>query len=225
MDLACLLTGYEAPDLVDVGHCQLEKRSAAAFSKLQQAGKAAGFDLQLVSGYRSFQRQLLIWNGKLTGLRPVFDAAMSRVDLQQLSGFAKLEAVLLYSALPGGSRHHWGTDLDLYDAAAVPADYQPQLLASEYLPGGPFAAANAWLSQQAGQYGFFRPYQRYCGGVAAEPWHFSFQPMASIYLQQFQPQMLHTALQNAEVIEKDLILQHLPIIFDRYIRTICEEIL
>ena len=32
---------------------------------------------------------------------------------------ALIETILLWSALPGGSRHHWGTDVDVFDAAAV----------------------------------------------------------------------------------------------------------
>ena len=34
---------------------------------------------------------------------------------------ARIDAILCWSALPGGSRHHWGTDCDVIDAAALPA--------------------------------------------------------------------------------------------------------
>ncbi|CAM5189250.1 M15 family metallopeptidase [Alishewanella longhuensis] len=88
---------------------------------------------------------------------------------------------MLYSALPGASRHHWGTELDIYDAAAVPADYQPQLLPAEYASGGPFYKLAWWLECHAAEYGFFLPYKRYQGGVAAEPWHISYQPLAKPY--------------------------------------------
>ena len=37
-----------------------------------------------------------------------------------------------WSAIPGSSRHHWGTDLDVYDAAAVTPDYQVQLTPQEW---------------------------------------------------------------------------------------------
>ena len=37
---------------------------------------------------------------------------------------SECDAILLWSALPGASRHHWGTDFDVFDRAAVPPDYR-----------------------------------------------------------------------------------------------------
>jgi LAS superfamily LD-carboxypeptidase LdcB len=92
MDHSLLLTGREPPDLVDIGTLQLERQTAAAFTQMQYAAAQDGFDLQLVSGYRSFERQAAIWRAKLSGLRPVFDARQQKLDLATLQGFAKLEA-------------------------------------------------------------------------------------------------------------------------------------
>ena len=39
--------------------------------------------------------------------------------MAQLSPAERIEAILRWSALPGASRHHWGTDLDLIDAHAI----------------------------------------------------------------------------------------------------------
>jgi len=222
MDLSLQLTGRELPDLVDIGSLQLERQTAAAFRQMQVAAAQEGFDIQLVSAYRSFERQAAIWRAKLSGLRPVYAANQQQVDLTVLQGFAKLEAVLLYSALPGASRHHWGTDVDLYDAAAVPADYQVQLQASEYQAGGPFARLSVWLAEHALEFGFFLPYRQYRGGVAAEPWHVSYLPLAGPYLQQFSLDMLQAAVVNGHLPEQDLILAHLPVIFERYVTTVCE---
>ena len=222
MDLSLLLTGRELPDLVDIGAWQLERQTAAAFSRLQSAAAQDGFDIQLVSAYRNFERQSAIWRAKLSGQRPVFDARHQQVDLHALQGFSKLEAVLLYSALPGASRHHWGTDFDLYDAAAVDADYQVQLLEHEYQHDGPFAGLSAWLAVHAIKFGFFLPYRQYRGGVAAEPWHLSFLPLSGPYLRQFSLTMLQQAIASAELPEQDLILAQLPVIFERYVTTICE---
>lgn len=222
MDHSLLLTGREPPDLVDIGTLQLERQTAAAFVQMQYAAAQDGFDLQLVSGYRSFERQTAIWRAKLSGLRPVFDARQQKIDLNTLQGFAKLEAVLLYSALPGASRHHWGTDFDLYDAAAVDRDYQVQLLEHEYQAGGPFAPMCAWLKVHAIEFGFFLPYRQYRGGVAAEPWHLSYLPLSAQYLKQFSLAMLRQAIESADLPEQSLILQQLPVIFERYVITICD---
>ena len=222
MDLSLLLTGRTPPDLVEIGQLQLERQTAAAFAQMQFAAAQDGFDLQLVSGYRSFERQAAIWRAKLHGFRPVFDAKQQKIDLASLQGFAKLEAVLLYSALPGASRHHWGTDFDLYDAAAVNRDYQVQLLESEYQADGPFAPMCDWLKVHAIEFGFFLPYRQYRGGVAAEPWHLSYLPLAKAYLEKFSLAMLQQAIESADLPEQSLIQQQLPVIFERYVSTICD---
>jgi len=224
MDLSLLLTGRALPDLVDVGALQLERETAAAFARMQHAAALDGFDLQLVSAYRSFERQAAIWRAKLSGQRPVYDAMQQPVDLNTRQGFAKLEAVLLYSALPGASRHHWGTDFDLYDAAAVDSDYRVQLLGSEYQSDGPFAPMSSWLQVHAIEFGFFLPYRQYRGGVAAEPWHLSYRPLAVGYLQQFSLNMLQQAIECTDLPEQSLILQQLPVIFERYVTTICDQV-
>lgn len=231
MNLAKLLTGLEPPDLVSVDTAgaittlQLERQSAAAFEKMQQAARLDGIELAVVSAYRSFERQATIWNGKMSGLRAVYDQQQQRLDIHQLTGFAKLEAVLLYSALPGASRHHWGTDMDVFDAAAVDSNYQLLLLEAEYQPGGPFAKLGLWLAKYAGDFGFFKPYQQYKGGVAAEPWHLSYRPLSETYLHQFDLRMLQHAIEQSELIEKPQILMHLPEIIQRFVLNIDTEAL
>ncbi len=229
MSLSRLLTGLEPPDLVAISATnpalQLERQSAAALEKMQQAARLDGIDLQAMSAYRSFDRQAAIWNGKMSGSRAVYDQQQQQLDIHQFSGFAKLEAVLLYSALPGASRHHWGTDLDVFDAAAVDSNYQLQLLEAEYQAGGPFHKLALWLGRYAGDFGFFRPYQKYQGGVAAEPWHLSYRPLSDRYLQQFELLMLQQAIEQSSLSEKVLIQQYLPDIFQRYVFNICKEAL
>ena len=36
--------------------------------------------------------------------------------------------ILEWSALPGASRHHWGSEFDVFDLAALPEGYRVQLL-------------------------------------------------------------------------------------------------
>lgn len=224
MSLAQRLTGFDDSALVE-----LEQRHRllpdvkAAYLRMQQAAALEGIELALVSSYRSFAQQARIWTAKYTGQRPVYNKAQQQVDIHALDGFAKIEAILLYSALPGASRHHWGTDLDLYDKAAVTADYQVQLLDAEYQSGGPFYALDQWLSQHAAQFGFFRPYQRDQGGVAKEAWHLSYRPVAEGYLNRFDEAMLSAAIAQSELPDKTLLLEHIPLIFKRYVCTICKD--
>ena len=93
--------------------------------------------------------------------------------------------ILRFSALPGTSRHHWGTDLDVYDAGALEvAGVSLQLRPREYAGGGHQASLAEWLDHQVNAgtaEGFFRPYRSAHAGVAPEPWHLSYQPLASVF--------------------------------------------
>jgi len=160
---------------------RLQAAAARAFSLLQLDAREAGFELAVASGFRSYDRQLAIWNGKARGQRPVHDDAGREVELATLTRREQLRAILRYSALPGTSRHHWGTDLDVYDAAAVPADYRLQLSPQEVAAGGPFDPLHCWLDERMAanrSRGFFRPYATDTGGVAPARWHLSFAPLA-----------------------------------------------
>jgi LAS superfamily LD-carboxypeptidase LdcB len=176
------LTGRRDTHLVGLASGdRLQAAAAQAFMALQADARAAGFDLEIASSFRSYARQLAIWNGKASGQRKVYDDAGCEVDLASLSPRAQLRAILRYSAIPGTSRHHWGTDLDIYDAAAVPGDYRVQLSPQEVAPSGLFDHLHNWLDQRmaAGEsHGFYRPYATDRGGVAPERWHLSYAPLA-----------------------------------------------
>jgi LAS superfamily LD-carboxypeptidase LdcB len=154
---------------------------------LKARAKSEGIELLVASSFRSFDRQLKIWNDKFLGKRPVYDCTNNLVDLTDLTDWQKVEAILAFSAIPGTSRHHWGTDFDVYDGNAITLDYRLQLTPSEYSCDGPFNHLNIWLSQQAST-GLFRPYvqsQYPHLKVAEEPWHISFTPRAAAYEAEF----------------------------------------
>lgn len=148
---------------------------------LREKARQSGIELAIASSFRSFDRQLLICREKVSGKRPLYGVDGEPVLVRQLSPQSTLNALLRWSALPGLSRHHWGTDLDIYDAAAVDAEYRLQLTVAEYAPGGPFSGLNDWLSGQIDTgdcCGFYRPYSIDRGGVAPEPWHISYRPLS-----------------------------------------------
>lgn len=171
------LTGVDEGHLVEVpgGH-RLCPTVAEAFAALQSDAADAGFDLRIASGFRSFERQRAIWNAKAGGARPVHDDRGRPVDMPRLAATDQLRAILRFSALPGASRHHWGTDLDVYDAAAVAADYRVQLTPDEVADNGVFGQLHRWLDRRMAtgcSHGFYRPYGVDRGGVAPERWHLS----------------------------------------------------
>jgi len=176
------LTGLDDSHLVSVtGNHRLQADVAEAFTCLQRDAAQAGFELTIASSFRSFSRQLLIWNGKASGERAVHDDGGVPVDMAALPAMEQVHAILRYSALPGASRHHWGTDMDIFDAAALPEGQNVQLVPGEVAPGGIFDPLHNWLDERMAadeSQGFFRPYGVDRGGVAPERWHLSYAPLA-----------------------------------------------
>lgn len=188
--------------------------------RLQSAARQAGFEPVIASGFRSYQRQLLIWNGKARGERPVLDARGAALVLDGLCEWDIAQAILRWSALPGASRHHWGTDIDVYDSAAVASDYVVQLTPDEVAESGPFGPFHRWLDQRIARgdcFGFFRPYNSECGGVAPERWHLSYAPLA-LYYQRYQTvSRLLPALESPALALGDCVREHWADIFARFI--------
>jgi LAS superfamily LD-carboxypeptidase LdcB len=213
------LTGQARTHIADLPEppCLLHAHVVAAFLGLRRAAAADGLDLAAQSSFRDFQRQLAIWNGKFSGTRPVFDAAGSVLETAALTPAARVDAILLWSALPGASRHHWGTDLDLIDRNATAPGYQVQLTQAEFSAGGPFAALGLWLEANAPRFGFFRPYQGVRSGVQPEPWHFSFAPVAEKARRDLTPQILRAAIEAAPVLGKEVVLARLEELHQRYV--------
>jgi LAS superfamily LD-carboxypeptidase LdcB len=216
------LTGHSRALVVDLAApaCSLHRAMAAPLLALRAAAAADGIDLLPVSSFRDFDRQLAIWNGKCRGERPLHNASGELLDARKLDEDQLVDAILEWSALPGASRHHWGTDLDVIDAAAMPAGYRPQLVPREYASDGVFGRLNHWLDTNAAQYGFFRPYEVYRGGVRREPWHLSYAPVAQAALQQYSVQVLQQALADCELLARDAVTRALPRIVERYVRNI-----
>lgn len=187
------------------------------FRALQTSARKAGFNLQIASGFRSFERQLLIWNNKYTGKTPILAKDESVLSIKQLSEQEKLFAILHWSALPGASRHHWGTDFDIYDPTLLPEGKSLQLTCSEYQPSGYFFELDQWLSENMARHDFYRPYQDYQGGVSAEPWHISYQPLAQQCLHSLTVAVIHDLIIENNILGKSLICQQLPIIYKQYI--------
>ena len=200
--------------------CLLHAEVVAPFLNLRRAALDEGFDLAPMSSFRDFARQLNIWNGKFSGERPMFDAGGAKLDAKSLAPRERIDAILLWSALPGASRHHWGTDLDLVDRRLSEAGYQIKLTREEFAPGGPFAPLNLWLTANAPRFGFFRPFQGVRSGVQPEPWHFSFAPIAEKARQRLGPEVLRNALAGAPLLGKEEVLGSLDELHARYVATI-----
>lgn len=188
------------------------------FLALQTSAQKSGIDLQLVSSFRNFEKQCNIWNKKWNGQLPTLSANNQPIDMSALADNEKMHAIMRWSALPGASRHHWGTDIDVYDKSAVVKSGQKfQLIAEEYTGNGPCAALNSWLTEYSEEFGFYRPYSRYCGGIGAEPWHLSFHSLAVNISEQFDKLQLLALIKSSSLAGKPTVMQHFEQIYCQYI--------
>jgi LAS superfamily LD-carboxypeptidase LdcB len=196
---------------------RLHAQAIDAVNALREAAARAGHDLAIVSSFRDFSRQSGIWNRKFRGEQAVLDREGRPLEITAMNGPERVRAILLWSALPGASRHHWGTDFDVYDRAAVPQAFRPELTVAEYTGSGPFVRLDAWLGANLGNYGFFRPYRTDRGGVHPEPWHLSYAPVSVPALRSLTLEVLTAALAESDLEGREHVLAGLPEIHDKYV--------
>ncbi|NPU96785.1 MAG: M15 family metallopeptidase [Candidatus Omnitrophica bacterium] len=181
------LLGLRRPPLFGEGF-NLRQSAADAFEAMRHAAKKDGFQLHSVSSFRGFDHQLTIWNRKFRQLRQ-----------QGFPAHDILWKIIQYSSIPGSSRHHWGTDLDIIDRnQPSPAD---PLLAEHFAAGGIYHPLYQWLLVNAPTYGFYEVYtndpQR--TGFAYEPWHWSYSELSIPFLQEFSRIDLFQHLKNSSM--------------------------
>ncbi len=216
------LTGRARTHVVqrdDLG-AALHHEALGPFLSLKSAAAREGIAIEIASAYRDFAAQQRIWDRKYRGERPLYDASGNVRDHAAMSESELVDAIACWSAVPGASRHHWGSDIDVIDRAAVPAGYRVRLLPDEAEPGGVFRRLHEWLDAHMASFGFYRPYRTYRGGVYPEPWHLSYAPVSAAALEALTPEMVERALRNSSILGKDLVLSQLSGIHRRYVANV-----
>ena len=192
------------------------------FLALREAAAREGIELAICSGFRDFEAQCRIWNLKYRGERPCFDARGNVRDYATLGAGELIDAILVWSALPGASRHHWGCDIDVIDRAALPPDYRVRLLPDEVEPGGVFHRMHLWLDENAARFGFFRPYREYRGGVYPEPWHLSYAAVAVPAIALLSEEIIAGAIRTSDMLGSAAVLNRLPEIFRSHVINVAD---
>jgi LAS superfamily LD-carboxypeptidase LdcB len=213
------VTGRIATHVHDLAEpaCVLHPHAGEGLRAMCAEARQAGIQLSVVSAFRDFNRQLVIWSQKFSGQRPLLDRAGALIDRTKLYESALIDAILIWSALPGASRHHWGSDFDVVDGAALAAGERAQLVPQEYGPGGRFERLSGWLDSNMGRFGFFRPFATDRGGVQPEPWHLSFAAVAVPALRVLSLDVLREAIQEADMPGQQAVLARLPEVYERYV--------
>ena len=163
------------PLLVRVGAMHTERNNIyllkavyEAYKKMHKAALADGVKLRIISGHRVFYEQIheweLRWNNPRTNTVFANDIERARY-------------VLRFRSMPGTSRHHWGTDIDLNS------------LSTAYFETEEGRKVYQWLVENASFFGFYQPYTAIDYnrpfGYREEKWHWSYKPLAQPMLNKY----------------------------------------
>lgn len=183
------LLGKGTPLLTKTSTYRLRPEAAIAFEKMKVAASKEGIDFKVVSSYRDYEHQNRIWERKYV-----------RFTKSGLSPIQSIEKIIEYSTIPGTSRHHWGTDIDIVDAK--PRIKGDLLVPSKFHGIGPFCAFKEWMDEHANAFGFYLVYTDLPTrkGFNYEPWHYSYKPLSQIYLKAYQNIDIKLQLQTAKLL-------------------------
>jgi hypothetical protein len=170
-----ILIGKGKPQLVGSTFSMLPEVKVALEIMTHDA-KNDGIEITVVSAYRSYERQKSIWNSKFI-----------KLEKKGFKNLAIIDQIIKYSTIPGTSRHHWGTDIDIIDGSQTSKG--DLLVTNKFHGNGPYNKLRKWMDTNAEKFGFIKPYNRdpERKGFLYEPWHYSYAmksiPMLNAYLE------------------------------------------
>lgn len=171
----------------DKSSIYLRKPAYGAFVRMVQAAQEDSVALRIISATRNFAAQKRIWEAKWKGRRKVNGQVLNIMIPNPTQRALK---ILEYSSMPGTSRHHWGTDIDL------------NALTNSYFTKGEGKKVYDWLQMHAAEYGFCQVYTEQGKdrpeGYQEEKWHWSYLPLAQQFLQQYNEKISYDDLGEFE---------------------------
>jgi zinc D-Ala-D-Ala carboxypeptidase len=154
----------------------LRKEAYDAFVRMEEEAAKAGIQLNIISATRNFDYQKGIWERK-----------WQRSKYMGWQEVEKVKDIMQYSSMPGTSRHHWGTDIDLNS------------LNNTYFESGKGANDYNWLKANAERFGYYQVYAKKDSGrtgYSDEKWHWSYMPLASQFLEQYNQLVTNESIQG-----------------------------
>jgi len=156
----------------------LHKQAYGAFVAMAEEARNAGIVLTILSATRTFRHQKEIWETKWNEWP--FEEEHEKRAL----------TILQYTSMPGASRHHWGTDIDINS------------LENGYFEKGEGLKAYSWLKIRARDFGFGQPYTAKGidrpFGHEEEKWHWSYLPLSRKMLNRYLKKISHRDLNGFE---------------------------
>jgi LAS superfamily LD-carboxypeptidase LdcB len=202
---------YSLNDLIGKGNLKLygagynlQKEAHESFLLMQKEALKSGIKIKIVSSYRSYERQKSIWSRKYKQFLE-----------EGLSPEKAILKIIEYSTIPGTSRHHWGTDIDIIDAAMQRP--KSALETAHFEGDGVYVKLKAWLDDHAGEYGFCIVYTNQEGrkGFKYEPWHYSFESISKPMLAQYRKIDIQSLLKEDKLLGSKFLTDYF---IDRYIK-------
>jgi LAS superfamily LD-carboxypeptidase LdcB len=160
-------SGFQRIDATYTGKSDiyLRKEAYEAFKRMYEAALKEGIALTILSATRNFDAQKAIWERK-----------WKRPQYQGKSDLERIVDIMKFSSMPGTSRHHWGTDIDMNS------------LEPAYFKQGKGLLIYQWLNAHAAEYGYYQTYTSKNDGRSGyeeEAWHWSYLPLAGPMLKAF----------------------------------------
>ena len=135
-------TSFKKEDLLGQGKLnfydesiRLRPEAGKAFVAMREAALEEGIEIEIVSAYRSYERQKFIWNRKF------YSNAKKGISPKE-----NINKIIEYSTLPGTSRHHWGTDIDIIDGKKPKEG--DLLLEEKFHENGPYVRLREWMEKK-----------------------------------------------------------------------------
>ncbi|MEP0263868.1 M15 family metallopeptidase [Dokdonia sp.] len=183
------LLGKGSPLLHTGTNYRLRPEAATAFEDMRKAALKDKIQIKAVSSYRDYAHQNRIWERKYNRFRE-----------SGLSPIASIQKIIAYSTIPGTSRHHWGTDIDLIDG--TPKVNGDVLVPSKFHGSGPFCDFKEWMDEHSQEFGFYLVYTDTPSrkGFKYEPWHYSYAPLSKKYLRTYKTLDIKAILQKEQLV-------------------------
>ena len=156
---------------------KLQKEAYTALSKMIKDASRKGVKLKVVSSYRNFSHQNKIWKRKY-----------NKFISQGFSPKKAVNKIKEYTAIPGTSRHHWGTDVDINNGQNSLTNSNKKVFIT-------------WMDENAHKYGFYRAYtnNKFRAGYSYESWHYSYRNLSKPMLSQYNQLDLEKILENEKI--------------------------
>ncbi|GLR17881.1 M15 family metallopeptidase [Portibacter lacus] len=140
----------------------IHKDTYNAFLLMREAARLDSVNLVIRSATRNFDYQKGIWERKWEKESAIKDPVTRALK------------ILEYSSMPGTSRHHWGSDIDLNN------------FNNSWFEKGEGLRMWNWLEEHAAEFGFCRPYtakdELRPNGYQEERWHWSYMPLSKYFM-------------------------------------------